>query len=165
VTPHVVWDDKSRKNPVNYSNAKEQPYFIKNGTILESDIGGSILQVPVSIVQRPSKLLRELRRTYFGLRGPMKKIQPVWLRPVYSSNEELRFVVDDILNRYGDEDVVVLNMMFHNVEIMPGLSPYSRNESDCTAYLNQLASIFQYCKSKDVISVALTDLYDIQKKG
>ncbi len=164
VTPHVVWDDKTRTNPVDYSNAKEQPYFIKEGTILESDVEGSILQVPVSIVQRPTRLLSELKRTYFGLRVPIKKMKSVWLRPVYSSNEELRFVVDKIFDLYTDQDVVVLNMMFHNVEVMPGLSPYSKNESDCKAYLNQLALFFQYCKSRDIKSVALTDLYDLQKK-
>jgi hypothetical protein len=164
VTPHVVWDDKTRSNPVDYSQANEQPYFVKKGTILESDVQGPILQVPVSIVQRPTGLVRELKRTYFGLRGSIKKMKPVWLRPVYSSDEELRFVVDEICNRYSDRRVAVINMMFHNVEVMPGLSPYSKNESDCTAYLKQLSAFFQYCKFREIESVALTELYDLHKK-
>ena len=83
VTPHVVWNDKTRSNPVDYSNAKEQPYFVKPGTILESDVHGSILQVPVTIIQRPAALVSELKRTYFGLRDSIKKMKSVWLRPVY----------------------------------------------------------------------------------
>jgi hypothetical protein len=163
VTPHVIWNDKTRKNPVDYRNAREQPYFIKRDTILEEDVKGNILQVPVSIVNKPAALWGELRRTFFGIRSPLKKTKSVWLRPVYSSNADLRNVVEDTLHRYRDEKVVVLNMMFHNVEVMPGLSPYTKTESDCEVYLNQLISFFQYCKTKNIKCVALTDLYEIQK--
>jgi hypothetical protein len=163
VTPHVSWNDKTRKVPVDYTLAKDQPYFIKKGTILEEDTAGSILQVPVSIVLKPVKIFREIKRTLFGLRGAMQQQRPVWLRPVYSTNAELRVVVDDLLHRYHEHDVVVFNMMFHNVEVMPGLSPYCKTETDCTRYLNQLTFFFEYCKNKNIKSVALTDLYDIQK--
>jgi hypothetical protein len=163
VTPHVAWNDKTHNIPVDFSGASEQPYFVKDGTILESDFSGSILQVPVSIVQAPARLFSELKRTYFGLRGEIKKMKPVWLRPVYSSNEELKYVVNDLCSRYGDQEMIVLNMMFHNVEVMPGLSPYSKTESDCQAYLHQLELFFQFCKNKDVKSIALTDLYDLHQ--
>ena len=163
VTPHVTWNDKTRKKPVDYANAKEQPYFIKNETILQEDKNGAILQVPVSIVKKPAGIVGEIKRTFFGLRSPLKKMKSVWLRPVYSSNSELQFVVNDLWDRYQQEKIVVFNMMFHNVEVMPGLSPYSKTESDCDVYLNQLAAFFQFCKTKNIQSVALTDLYDIQK--
>jgi hypothetical protein len=164
VTPNILWDDETHKVPVDFSRASEQPYFVKDGTILEEDPEGKILEVPVSIVEAPATLIGELKRTYFGTRGKIKKMRPIWLRPVYSTNRDLRFVVDQISKSDGHRHVTVINMMFHNVEVMPGMSPYAKTESDCKAYLRQLEMFFEYCRTKDVQSVALTDLYDLQER-
>ena len=83
VTPHVNWNDKTRIRPVDFTHAPEQPYFVRSGTILEESGDGKILQVPVSIVNRKTSVLKELRRTYFGLRHTMMSYRPLWLRPVF----------------------------------------------------------------------------------
>ena len=54
-------------------------------------------------------------------------------------------------------------MMFHNVEVMPGLSPYTRTEEDCQAYLQQLENFFIYCSSNQVQSITLKDAYKIYR--
>ena len=157
VTPHVRWEDKTREQPVDYRSAYEQPYFMKEGTVLEKDNAGKILQVPVSIAQRKANLLSELKRTRFGIRQPVRKYRPLWLRPVYSRTSELISIAEEYIGKYNSSNVF-LNMMFHNVEVLPMMSPYTRTEADCEAYLKQLEDFFKYCSSNDIQGATLSDV-------
>ena len=160
VTPHVRWEDSSRKEAVDFRQGPEQPYLMDANNILAADNQGTLLQVPVSITTRKASLLRELKRTRFGLRGKIKAETAVWLRPAVSTTKELLALMDEFTAKYANSPVIVFNMMFHNVEVMPGLSPYTRTESDCQAYMQQLEAVFQYTKRNQILGCGLTDLYD-----
>jgi hypothetical protein len=163
VTPHVVWDDRTREQPVDFRKAPEQPYFIKPGTILERDPQGAILQVPVTVTEAPAVWWKELKRTRFGTRGTIRRRRPLWLRPVYASLQECVRIAEEYFARYQHEEVVVLNMMFHNVEVMPGLSPYTRSEKDCQQYLGLLEDFFSYCRQHQVKGIKLSDVYELYR--
>ena len=164
VTPHVVWGDSTREMPVNFSNASEQPYFTKPGSILDEDPDGPMLQVPVSITTKKALLFSELKETRFGIRRAMRRIKPMWLRPVYSSAKECIRIAEEFCAKYQDNDILVLNMMFHNVEIMPGLSPYTKTKKDCENYLHQLEEFFIYCKDANIYGAKLSSIYDAYRK-
>lgn len=164
VTPHVIWDDATREQPVDFSSAPEQPYFIKPGSIIEKDDHGTILQVPVSITTKKTSLLSELKQSRMGLRHAYRKTKPMWLRPVFSSSTEFIKLTEEFCNKYHDKDVLVFNMMFHNVEVIPGMSPYTKTENDCKAYLKQLEDFFIYCKDKDIHGAKLSSIYDLYRK-
>ena len=65
---------------------------------------------------------------------------------------------------HQDENNVVFNMMFHNVEVMPGLSPYSITEEDGQSYLQSLEWFLNYCSGNNIAGISLSSLYDIYKK-
>ena len=161
VTPHICWNDKSRESPVNFMHAPEQPYFIKKGTILESDPSGKLLQVPVSIALQKRNPVKELLSAVGGLRHSFRATKPLWLRPFYSSVEEMVYIVETFKKKYANADAVVLNMMFHNVEVLPALSPYTKTESDCKIYLRQLESFFSYCNANGITGAGLSELYEV----
>ncbi len=163
VTPHVIWDDKSREQPVDYSNAAEQPYFIKQNSLLDEDSEGGMLQVPVTIANRRTSILRELKRTYLGLRHPIQPVRPVWLRPVFSNLNAFISLVEEYSEKYKNNPVLILNMMFHNVEVLPGLSPYTKSESDCANYLTQLERFFRFCRTQDIQGITLEDVYSLYR--
>lgn len=163
VTPHVNWKDKTREKPVDYSLAKEQPYFIQPGTILESSESGRLLEVPVTIAKRKTDFFRELKRTYFGLRHPIEKYRPLWLRPVFSDYQQFISLTKEFAQRHAGKEHIVYNMMFHNVEVMPGLSPYSHTEMDCAAYLHQLEQYFIYCSENGISGITLNDAYNLYR--
>jgi len=50
--------------------------------------------------------------------------------------------------------------MFHNVEVMPSCSPYTKTENDCARYLDTLAQFFRFCNDHGVMSVKLSELYE-----
>lgn len=160
VTPHVKWADKTRELPVDFTNAREQPYFIREGSVLDQSDAGTILQVPVSIILKKTSLIKELKRTYLGTRHPVSSYRPVWLRPAFSTTKELIEVAERYRILYASEKQVVLNMMFHNVEVMPGLSPYSITEKDCATYLKQLEDFFSYCAINSIQGITLRDVYE-----
>jgi hypothetical protein len=149
VTPHVNWSDKTRERPVNYRDANEQPYWIKENSYLETASKEQrLLEVPVTIDLRKRWLIKE---------------RVSWLRPVYSSSRELKTVIDNHLRRYRNNKTVVLNMMFHNVEVMPGCSPYVQNALQRQQYLDQLRFFISYVSKLGAKSVGLSDLFQIFK--
>lgn len=161
VTPHICWNDKSREKPVDFTSAPEQPYFIKAGTILETDRSGKLLQVPVSIALQKRNPVKELLSSAGGFRHPFRTTKPLWLRPFYSSAEEMVYIAETFKKKYANAETVVLNMMFHNVEVLPGLSPYTKTDNDCKEYMRQLGIFFSYCNTNGIIAAGLSQLYEI----
>jgi hypothetical protein len=145
VTPHVLWRDKTRAQPVDYTNAFEQPYMIRDGSYLEAGDNGSILEVPVSIIKRKI-LFRE---------------KPIWLRPHLSSFNKLVKVIETQTKTHSTRDYLIFNIMFHQVEVLPGLSPYCQTETECSTYLGVLDDFFSYCNNHQIKSIGLSDAYDI----
>ncbi len=145
VTPHVNWDDPTRERPVDYRKAAEQPYFVKSGSYLEPDPDGTVLEVPVSITVRRKWLRR----------------RELWLRPAFASLQEMMLVMRRYSQEYRENKHVVLNMMFHNVEVLPKLSPYTQTEQDVRGYLDTLAGFFKFCRDNGFQSVPLGRLHDI----
>ena len=135
VTPHICWNDRTHKKPIDHSNACNKAYWIND----------SLLEVPISII-----------KSYF------KKI--LWLRPTLLNYNQLRKVFSAVVaSQRGCQDLI-LNMMFHNVEVVPKASPYTKTEDDCKKYLEKLEKFFIFCGQKDVTSVNLSSLCEVIKK-
>ena len=56
---------------------------------------------------------------------------------------------------------VVLNVMFHNVEVVAGASPYARDADQAAAILGRLADLFAFARDAGVRSVGLADVPEI----
>lgn len=145
VTPHIVWKDKTREGVVDYSHAQNQPYFIKSGSYLEKG-KGSILEIPVSIIKTKNWRLQS---------------KNLWLRPFLSSYQDFVRVIKTSRRQHEIEDFQVFNMMFHNVEILPGLSRYCQTKRQCNSYLKSLEKFLIYCKKNNIVSMGMSDIADI----
>lgn len=148
VTPHIKWQDKSRQVPVDYTNAYEQPYFIKENSYLEKSEQGRILEVPVSIINT-TRFFRQ---------------KNIWLRPWYSGFKDFVRIIDTQSRVYGNNESVVFNLMFHNVEVIPQKSPYTQSEKECKDYLQLLENFLLHCKKSDIKSIALAELYGVFRR-
>jgi hypothetical protein len=134
VTPHINWGSKGGPD---FSEYPEQPYWIEAARLLE---------VPVTITGKRLPLL------------PDKWFCYKWLRPSIMSCYEMKRLVDKFAaaNPAG----VVLNMMFHSMEIIPQASPYVRTKTGQARFLKKLKSIFEYLKELDFESRTLAEIYD-----
>jgi len=138
VTPNVRWDDHTREKAVDYRRAPLQPYRINSNGLTTEQPDGDLLEVPVSIILNRLSLPGYIKYIIRNKRIPYKGSSPLWLRPKFSDTAQFKQIVTEISNQYRDRENVVFNMMFHNVEVMPGLSPYSTTAQDAADYIRSI---------------------------
>ncbi len=150
VSPLKDWS-KQGAPAASFRSAPSQPYWpVPSVPELKASESGPVLEVPVTIL--PSRF------QHLPLIGT--RFEPRWLRPTHGSVESLVAVARDERTRVKNGPVV-LNCMFHNVEIMAGLSPYAKNEAEADAILNRLAGLLAYARSEGIAVVGLTDIATI----
>lgn len=147
VTPTMSW---SSDGGPDFSGIKNtQPYILEG-----------ILEVPISIAVKgasfagynglPPKIKGILRR--LGI------VKTVWLRPSFSSFEEMKWLADSLLDR----GVSVFTMMFHSNELLAGTSPYIKTEKEAELFFWKLDKILDYLMNQRKLeSKTLSELYNI----
>jgi glycosyltransferase involved in cell wall biosynthesis/2-polyprenyl-3-methyl-5-hydroxy-6-metoxy-1,4-benzoquinol methylase len=141
VTPHVTWTSSSGVRLPDFSSCLEHPYFIDRRGDLTRPGDSTLLEVPVTI-----------RR----LSG---RQQPVWFRPWYSPVADMCALIDLACAEDRAGHPAALNMMFHNVELVPGASPYPQTAADVTRYLDDLARVFAHARARGLRPMTLAELY------
>jgi hypothetical protein len=154
VTPNVKWDDRTREKSVDFRRAPWQPYIIDD----------ELLEVPISIIRNRLSIPAYIKYIVKNKRIPYKGSSPIWLRPKFSGTPQFKNIVREISEKFSSKENVVFNMMFHNVEVIPGLSPYSLTAEDAAAYIQSIKWFLNYCQEQKIQSVGLSSLYDIFKR-
>jgi len=162
VTPGVDWNYPEGR--ANYIMAREQPYFPSKDNLLNEG-STKILEVPVSITT--SKFRKPCYSAMETIRFPLvnhmvDRIFPAhWLRPSCTNASEMIQVITKLVKFYQRNKVVVLNMMFHSMEIIPCASPYTKNEEESHAFLERIRMVFKYCLANNITFVKMSDLYSM----
>jgi hypothetical protein len=147
VSPLKDWSRKGAP-PASFRQAPTQPYWpVLDAAERVAAVAGPILEVPVTIL--PSRFAR------LPLIGD--RFEPRWLRPTHGSAKSIVAVARDELAR-ASQQPVVLNCMFHNVEIMAGLSPYAKNAARADAILHRLAELLAFARAEGIAVVGLADI-------
>ena len=151
VTPHVDWSEVSPG--LSFIHAPMQPYHPDPRE--PSRAGASpLLEVPVTI--RPHALAR------VPLVG--KLVEHRWLRPTKNDGAELVAIARETLEearRQSPNTPVVLNAMFHNVEVVAGTSPYAANEVEALRILGNLETLLAFANREEIGIVGLSDIADL----
>lgn len=145
VTPEIIWNDKSRERIVDYSRQTAFPYWLDMTSFPSAGRMKSLLEVPVSIAT--------VKKNFF-------KLKLSWLRPFYSSAKDMIKLSKYIIASTLDEQPVILNMMFHNVEVMPGLSPYAKDQSAANRLVQQIEDYLKWCSHYQIIGITLKGCYE-----
>jgi hypothetical protein len=151
VTPHMDWR-RAGAPDVSFRLAGTQPYWpVLDDPERVAAQPGALLEVPVTI--RPSLLSR------VPVVG--RWAEPKWLRPGRSNASQLIALArDEIRQAHAStpRTPVVLNCMFHNVEIVAGTSPYAATEQEADAILADLAGFLEWAERHGIKSVGLGDI-------
>jgi hypothetical protein len=150
VTPHINWQSKGGPD---FSDYPDQPYFVDLDApdFKKSNIKSNVLEVPIAIGNKRLPFLPDNWLFY------------KWLRPSHMTSFELKSLVRDIEGCYKDRELIVLCMMFHSMEVIPGTSPYVRNALYQKLYLKRLKYILRYLKRSAAEFLTLSDVYNIYK--
>jgi hypothetical protein len=87
-----------------------------------------------------------------------------WLRPTWGSARRLVRLARDVLAEADQTTTsspprpAILNVMFHNVEVTAGASPYAASEGAARALLDRLAALLTFARDAGVSSVGLGDV-------
>ena len=152
VTPFVEHSDVGAPG-LDFRGAPTQPYHPDpRAPGVPGD--SPLLEVPVTI--RPRFL------NHLPLIG--SRLERRWLRPTRTSGSALIDLARDEIEHAraaAPDRPVVLNAMFHNVEIIPGASPYAQNEREADGILGRLAALLDFARSASIAVVGLGDLPEI----
>jgi len=131
VTPHMRWTEP--KATVDYLKAPEQPYFPKKGSLVNIDTNNlnGLLEIPVTVKKR---LFRS----------------PKWFRPWFSSVDKMKEIVNYHLKHYSNNEILVINMMFHSMEVIPKASPYPQTDSDVQRFISDMSEVLNWCKNEGI---------------
>jgi hypothetical protein len=160
VTPCVDWDYP--EGEANFLHASSQPYFPSKQDILKTG-DSKVLEVPVSIVC--SRFRRYLyysgtTRMFRYLNIIINRISPIyWLRPSFQSSEEMIYVIKKLMKQCQGRETIILNMMFHSMEVTPNASPYTKTEKECDEFLKRIEEVLEYSVKNKFRFVTLSELY------
>jgi hypothetical protein len=129
VVPHVCLRNPANEERPDFRACPELPYWTGLDHDLFTPGPSSLLEVPVTV------LAEGVLPTAHPMWPGAQCGGPTWFRPFYSDAQTLL----DIIRIVGSEDSGrPLVMMFHNIEVVPNASPYSRSEAEVTRYLSLL---------------------------
>ncbi|MDH7513819.1 MAG: hypothetical protein QHH14_12805 [Clostridiales bacterium] len=165
VTPFAWWW-RRKGHGVNFLGAPNEPYFPSSNDFRKPG-KMKILEVPVSIINTfwskfPHCLLRRinpLNRAQTILINTLlgERSRSVWLRPTFSTLEQMIFVTKQIFKK-AISDAPILNMMFHSNEATAGMSPYHQSEADVDDFLNKLNGYLDFlCSMFNVQFITLSE--------
>jgi len=168
VTPKISWKntkgDPSMSGGPDFRFFPTQPYFVCPQNI--SEVGhSSLLEVPMTILftglfkkennflskiilRLPDSFVKKvINRLFFRLK---------WLRIFHNSSKG---DFKRIYKAAKKNNLPVLEFMIHSSELMPGGSPYAKNEEDIKRTYRQLETMFKYFKEQGLKGSTLSDFY------
>lgn len=86
--------------------------------------------------------------------GNLIKGKQFWLRPAIHSFEEMVFLI----NQMEKEGIHYLEFMIHSSELMPGGSPYGKDDESVERIYQRMEDVFKYV-SGNYIGISLSDYY------
>lgn len=152
VTPHMDWTSSGAPG-LAFPDAPSQPYRPDPENPGRPG-GSSLLEVPVTI----------RRRLVNALPGIGKHIEPRWLRPTHGSERGIVAVAEDEIaaaRKIDPTRPVILNAMFHNVEVVPHLSPYASNDEEARGILHRLRALLGFAHREGIAVIGLGDVPEI----
>lgn len=141
--------NETRKGGRVFAGAPVAPYFPDVDDVCRPG-GSRVLEVPISSATDPA-LPKSLEAAYTRMpplpyRGWLKRLglRAVWLRPSYTPLEPMKRLAARLVAR----GVPCLNVIFHSSELLPGGSPYNRDEAAVTRFLDDLQGFLDYARTK-----------------
>ena len=141
---------ETHKQGPDFVEAPLTPYFLAYDSATTPGTSG-VLEVPVSAALNRA-LPRRLQYLYARAPRPyttkrvLRKLgiaRVRWLRPSYSSLEDMLSLADDLATGQSP----VLNLLFHSSEAIVGGSPYNRTEAELAAFCDRLERFFDHART------------------
>jgi hypothetical protein len=168
VTPFVDWTIQGGPN---FSESPHDIYRFNPKDILSMQQDGSLLEVPPTIgfYQRGKKLCSFIRRKILaghlaqwkliGLLEWLNIVNFRWLSPELSDDREMIRLASNQSRKISS-----LNMSFHSTTLLPGASPFVRNEDELRAFLKRIEGFLQFAAKQGFAFAPLSNALKLYPK-
>jgi peptidoglycan/xylan/chitin deacetylase (PgdA/CDA1 family) len=138
---------EAHKGGPEFVEAPLAPYFLAYDDATRPG-SSNVLEVPVSVALN-RRLPKSLQYAYARVPRPyttkrvlraLGLLRLRWLRPSYSSLDDMKALARDLANA-GEP---VLNVIFHSSEAIVGGSPYNRTESELESFFDRLDTLLGF---------------------
>jgi peptidoglycan/xylan/chitin deacetylase (PgdA/CDA1 family) len=142
---------EAHKQGPDFVEAPLTPYYLAYDSATRPGTS-NVLEIPVSAAMN-RRMPKRLQHLYARAPRPyttkriLRKLGIAhvrWLRPSYSSFEDMVGLARDLARR-GDP---VLNLLFHSSEAIVGGSPYNRTREELGAFLGRLERFFAFARQE-----------------
>jgi len=166
LTPFVDWIEEEGPD---FSDASTFSYWFDSDDILHEKENGSLLEVPPTIgfLQKNFERCGSIRKRFFkkphslyhvlGILDKLRILNHRWLSPELSSGSDMILLSKNFI-RLGHR---FLNMSFHSTSLLPGKSPFVRNQKQFEKFLHDIEMFLQFAVDQGMtfspLSAALKD--------
>ncbi len=163
VTPRMNWAFSSGapqgQGGTDYRHFPSHAYLIDLQNIACAGTS-SLLEVPMSIHYKHTKLINGLKQRYDYLRGKQRPSSLYWLRPRGGNLTQMQQVVQRSLEEGND----FVEFMIHSSELMPAGSPTFKTVQDIEILYQDLEQLFGWLQEKTQ-GMTLTEYYHYKTRA
>jgi hypothetical protein len=166
ITPGISWTSIGRGS---HLLAPRRSYYLDERDVCTEGKSG-VLEVPVSIrsdrrvpgffpppVSSLFTMPLASQKGFFISRvRQMKRFRPKWLRPAFTSLDEMKTIAVPLLEETG-----FLHVMVHSTELACGTSPYVSSEAERQRLLDRLRGIFTFALLQGCAPVTMAEYADL----
>jgi hypothetical protein len=166
VTPTISW--KSSGDGPEYRDMHIEPYWLSDGTgEAEANIKKAILEVPVTIgfnkwpFEFWQKIYHQLQQDWLrtlhpiGILSRTGLLKKIWLTPEGQSADDMLALVKIMVSN----GMKTMNMSFHTTSLLPGKSPFVRDEKDLELFYAKIERVLEFVTSNtNVSSLTLSEV-------
>lgn len=168
VTPFIDWTDYGGPD---FSQASTFAYWFDPDDILCKKTDGCLLEVPPTIgfLQKNFKLWsaiskwilrRPLSRYHiFGVLKRLRILNYYWLSPEVTGSSEMIRLSENLI-RAGHR---FLNMAFHSTSLLPGKSPFIRNQEQLDKFLYDIEMFLKFAVDRGMTFLPLSGALEVVK--
>jgi len=169
VTPFFDWGEDGGAD---FSDASTFAYWFDPDNVLRMQADGSLLEVPPTIgfLQKNFKLWgsvrkwilnRPLSRYHFlGILDRLRIINRRWLSPELSSGPDMIL----LSKKFVQMGHRFLNMSFHSTSLIPGKTPFVRNQQQLEKFLCDIEMFLQFAVDQGMTFLPLSGALEEVKK-
>lgn len=163
VTPFMDW--RTLGGP-DYTDARTGPYRFEIDSPLLPSSSGPLIELPATIgflngdFRRAARIRHRLesgrvtRRTMVGPLDRLGLFAKRWLSPENSTGRTMVRLAEACL-AYGQRH---LQLTFHSSTLLPGATPFVKNDDERAEFLRRLRAFFSYCKQSGHTFVTLSEM-------
>lgn len=175
MSPFVDWTEYHGPN---FRSSNSHPYFFDVKNISIEKQSGDLLEVPPTIgfyqsnFQLCDSIQYALKKPFLsklrllGVLDRLKLLNFHWLSPELSNGDEMV----NLAKRFVKSGHKFLNMSFHSTSLLPGKSPFVRDEEDLKIFLAKIETFLKYAVKHGFEFLPLAksteeiDYYNIKQK-